>query len=386
MEVLMGECIYNELEQAAEKKIHSTNNGNTFQQQVDYAYNLKGWLTTINDPDSLGSGLFGMELKYDDVSEITGFDEHIRYNGNLAGVQWKNIQVATKKAYAFGYDGLNRLTDADYGEGTSSIADQPNKYNVYGITYDENGNIATLKRDGASGCIDNLAYYYFPNTNRLSIVEESTGGDPGKGFVDVVLDDDDFEYDANGNMVRDENKGISLAYNQLGKISEAVHDATSGTYHLVYDAAGNLLARGNDHDGIFTHYIGGFVYTYSGSNYADLECILTPEGRITIPDGNCIYEYHLKDHQGNTRVAFDATAAGPVVKQATDYYPFGMLHEPVALNNDNDYLYSGKEFFEENGINLYNYGATLYGAQLGRWHTLDPRFFKAKQGIPCGNE
>ena len=85
-------------------------------------------------------------------------------------------------------------------------------------------------------------------------------------------------------------------------------------------------------------------------------------------EGNAIgFEYNLKDHLGNTRAVMNQ--AGTLV-QATDYYPFGMRQEPLAvLSSDNKYLYNGKELQED--TDWYDYGARMYDAKLGRFTTID---------------
>jgi hypothetical protein len=93
------------------------------------------------------------------------------------------------------------------------------------------------------------------------------------------------------------------------------------------------------------------------------------EGRIIKTGGNYLYEYHLKDHLGNTRVAFEVTDAGMNVRQVSDYYPFGMRHLPVVPDHDNDYLYNGKELQTELELDWYDYGMRYYDPQLGRFHT-----------------
>ncbi len=92
--------------------------------------------------------------------------------------------------------------------------------------------------------------------------------------------------------------------------------------------------------------------------------------------GTYSYEYHLKDHLGNTRVAYsDANSDGFIdedeILQVTDYYPFGMRHEIEGYPNhaNQKYLYNGKELQEETG--WYDYGARMYDAALGRFHTVD---------------
>ena len=93
--------------------------------------------------------------------------------------------------------------------------------------------------------------------------------------------------------------------------------------------------------------------------------------------GTYCYEYHLKDHLGNTRVAYpDANNNGSIegdeILQVTDYYPFGMRHEIEGYPNhaNQKYLYNGKELQEETG--WYDYGTRMYDTALGRWHVIDP--------------
>jgi hypothetical protein len=33
-------------------------------QSIDYTYNIRGWMTKINDPANLNGKLFGYEMKY----------------------------------------------------------------------------------------------------------------------------------------------------------------------------------------------------------------------------------------------------------------------------------------------------------------------------------
>jgi RHS repeat-associated protein len=77
--VLLGENQYNELGQLIDKKLHSAN-GAAAKQSVDHRYNIRGWLTSINDAALTIDGTdpkdhFGMELGYNE--EIgSGNTEH----------------------------------------------------------------------------------------------------------------------------------------------------------------------------------------------------------------------------------------------------------------------------------------------------------------------
>jgi len=81
------------------------------------------------------------------------------------------------------------------------------------------------------------------------------------------------------------------------------------------------------------------------------------------------YQYFLKDHLGNTRVAFDEYGG---IVQENDYYPFGLCHtnNDLATGSTQKYLYNGKELQEETG--WLDYGARFYDPALARFHTVDP--------------
>jgi hypothetical protein len=76
--ILMSYMVYNELGQLVDKKIHSSDQGVNYLQSIDYRYNIRGWLTKINGPETVGMvhpnegnvivkpDVFGMEIKYND--------------------------------------------------------------------------------------------------------------------------------------------------------------------------------------------------------------------------------------------------------------------------------------------------------------------------------
>src|SRR5690606_4961642 len=145
--VLLSKNEYNELGELVKKGLHGE--GDAFAQSVDYRYNIRGWLKRINNSDlSPDAGdnrgdLFGMELSYEDGFEVP------QYNGNISGARWKNAVDNTERAYGYTYDAMNRLTGADYvAGGPSGWVHEEERFEVGNISYDANGNIQTLHRNG----------------------------------------------------------------------------------------------------------------------------------------------------------------------------------------------------------------------------------------------
>jgi len=64
---------------------------------------------------------------------------------------------------------------------------------------------------------------------------------------------------------------------------------------------------------------------------------------------------------------------GPVIRK-DDYYPFGLSYNTSTLGGalTNKFLYNGKEFEGELGLNWNDFGARLYDPAVGRWFVVDP--------------
>ncbi|MFP7658506.1 DUF6443 domain-containing protein, partial [Chryseobacterium proteolyticum] len=95
---------YNEISQLEWKKVGGVNT-TTPLQQVDYKYNIRGWMTKINDPSNLNGKFFGYEVRYNNpVNTLFAIS---RYNGNIAEVDWKTSVDSVLRRYSYSYDTLN---------------------------------------------------------------------------------------------------------------------------------------------------------------------------------------------------------------------------------------------------------------------------------------
>lgn len=381
-EIILSSVKYNELGEMIEKKLHSKD-GINFAQKIDYTYNIRSWLTKINDPDILDDDLFGMNLYYNNIDEFENISA--QYNGNIAAMTWNTVND-TNRGYSFNYDALNRLKKANYGEGNTLAANK----DLFSMNadYDKNGNILLLNRNFRStdDYADQLTYSYYSGTNQLQKVTDPTGD--VAGVEDYAASTSaNYLYDSNGNMTYDPGKDILVEYNTLN-LPKKVGDAT-GTEKIFYfyDASGRKLAKSYENSTSSvdntTEYLGNIVY----ENH-DLAYIITSEGRL-VPiiensDSTRQFEYNLKDHLGNSRVSFAISLTSDSLRllQQSHYYPFGLAFKQENYTDSlidyakNNYLYNGKELQEEKlagrSLNWYDYGARFYDPALGRWFVIDP--------------
>jgi len=273
--------------------------------------------------------------------------------------------------YNFAYDGANRITAADFsGSGQHNTS----------YTYDKNGNIESLTREGRHGGsnlygdIDNLTYTYNGN-QLLSVNDVNDPNHQNNGFTDDgSFLNTEYTYDDNGNLLSDLNKNLSISkYNHLNLPEQLNLNPPQHYYEIsyLYSAAGQKLHKATHIDftpATTTDYVGSFIY-----QDGQLQSILTPEGRVVVDGSNYEYQYFLKDHLGNTRITFNQT--GTII-QEDSYYPYGMnmtgLSHISGEDLPNKYRYNGKELQDDFGLDWYDYGARFYDAQLGRWHVVDP--------------
>ncbi|MBN1416838.1 MAG: RHS repeat protein, partial [Bacteroidales bacterium] len=346
----MSSITYNEAGQVSLKKMGKVST--SYLQENDYKYNIRGWLTQMNDPDASNSKkMFSLKLGYVYYGNST----------NISDMVWKNAD-GVKRKYSFSYDLLDRLTTAYYYYPTA----ETNKYSE-SYTYDVNGNIQTVTRKGVVndgtglvGYIDQLTYKYFNSqrSNRLWAVGDNAADVSGRGDFEESWSNgfasQEYYYDNNGNATDDNNKGICIYYNLLNLPKWTLSNYDD--MYFTYSALGEKISQMDSYDDIRTDYIGPFVYKNNTLAY-----ILTSEGRAVYSGTSfSYYEYHVKDHLGNVRIAFKPWGTSVTVLQSSDYYPFGLrMASSTGKSYSNKYLYNGKEIIAEleMPLNWYDYGA-----------------------------
>ena len=348
--ITLADYAYDNLGRLQSKSLHGSATN-----KLTYAYNVRGWLTGISGTK------FTQNLYYN-----TG-NGTARYNGSISSMTWKAGNESTVRGYKFTYDGLDRLLNATYGE-TAGINANTDRFSENVTAYDKNGNIKTLQRYGQTGAstyglIDNLTFTL--GGNQLTRVDDAVATSAynnGFEFKDGVKQANEYNYDSNGNLTKDLNKGITnISYNCLNLPSVVTFsDGSTVTYTYAADGTKLKTVHKTGSTTTTTDYCGNVVYENGVQ-----KLLLTDEGYVTLSDSK--YHYYLKDHQGNNRVVINQSGT---VEETNHYYPFGGVF--ASSGNVQPYKYNGKELDAKKGLNWYDYGARHYDAALGRFTTVDP--------------
>lgn len=376
-------------------------------QKVDYQYNIRGWLTAINNVDDLSdngndSDLFAFKLNY---AQPEGTFADPLYNGNISEILWISSSDNFKRKYSYLYDTMNRLKHGIYENTVTSAL-----YNYdESMVYDKNGNITHLQRNGYGDDqgnvfnVDDLMYSY-SSTNRNRIVKINDLTDDPKGFNDDSDNDptdatNDYTYDSKGNMYTDDNKGITgIYYNHLD-LPIKIEFGPAATILYSYNAEGRKILKSAS-DG--TNPTVTTTYHQSGFQYKNgvLQFFPTAEGYVKFVSSPSIadnygYVYNYLDHLGNIRLSYAIDPSNGELKilEENHYYPFGLKHmdyntakkehngeesilkiKPIPVGGlpTYDYKYNGKEWQDELGLEWYDYQARNYDPAIGRWMNIDP--------------
>ncbi|MBK7289138.1 MAG: hypothetical protein IPI78_02195 [Chitinophagaceae bacterium] len=357
---------------------------------LTYDYNIRGWMLGANRDyaknTSSTSNYFGFDLGYDKTAvqptggSSIGIYAAGQYNGNITGMVWKSTGDDEIRKYDFTYDGANRLLTADFNQYTSGFNKNAGiDFSVSGLSYDANGNIQSMKQrglqTGASVTIDSLSYNYIANSNKLLNVIDGQNnattklgdfrtstlhpysGSKSSGTVD-------YNYDDNGNLVKDLNKDIvtyggsnGIVYNYLNlpqTITVRAAGADKGTIAYTYDAVGNKLKKVTTEGSIVTTTL------YMMGNYVNdtLQFMGHEEGRVRFKQANSSlqYDYMLKDHLGNIRMILTQ-------EKDTSVYP-AVTHEDANTVNEQIYYEKADEQLTSRPGDFYSSGTNGDKVQL----------------------
>ena len=344
------------------------------------------------------------------------------FNGSISAVKW-GAGSSLGKQYSFTYDKINRLNSAVYtpnGDFSEEIGQ-----------YDKNGNILSLTRKGkvfnettsitATDDIDDLAYSYAGN--QLKAVTDHSANDDALPIAKNDFQDPEganptveYQYDLNGNLQSDFNKGVFLTEYNLLNLPAKMQFRLGHKIRYSYDAEG--VKRRAEYSTVqcptqiplsatafvdtFTiqstttsDYCGNFIY-----ENGILQRILTPEGYIQTNGLGSVqtwqYVYFLRDHLGNTRAQLlssplsNPTSTAYTTGPVTDYYPYGMEITPAngLSSNTNPYLYGGKELDRMHGLNEADFSARWLDNTVPGFTSPDPLLERHPWESPylyCGN-
>jgi len=410
-ERLLSKNEYDEVGQLKSKKTGGIDiTGSAYFQKVDYLYNVRGWLTDINNTNNLApSGqpidLFAFKINYtknidEDVNEqVTNL-----YNGNIAETSWRTSSDNILRRYGYSYDYLNRLLDAWYQKPSTSNPLTQN-YDEH-LEYDVNGNILFLQRNGTHELnfptpIDDLVYDYSDEDNKLLNVQDDEANPDGFDDGNTTGTGVEYTYDGFGNLITDDNKGITaITYNHL-HLPVLVTFGTQGQIEYIYSSDGIKLEKKvtQNSTNTTTEYYNGFQYIDDVMQFfphAEGSIMLTYSATQPTTNPSYNYVFHYMDHLGNIRLRYGKDPSDNQIKilEENHYYPYGLTHtgyaqlskrfsftdpNTIALTPVDPYLgdtfkykLNGIELSESLGLNVYEMTLRQYDPAIGRWNSIDP--------------
>ena len=343
----------------------------TVEEQSDY--DIRSWLTEKS------SELFSMSLGHS-------------YTGNITSWQWQHKGDPSgdgpQNRYEFTYDDLSRLTHTDQYVNGERVRQNVERH----LSYDRNGNLLSMIRyeNGEEQC--NMKYQYQGNHLYRYMEDELVDVDFGADTVTMLPSVLRFEslkpwlalheYDANGNVTKDRERGLDMSYNCLNLL-EYASDNDANAINYCYLADGTKLSATTGDDCGFS-YRGSFTYRTDAGGDRVFESTPFGGGRIvgTVDDETEV-RYFLTDHLGSVRVV--ATDQNNLLER-NDYQPFGKRWVTPSLPvSDNRDRFNGKEDQAFAGLPFSDYGARMYDRERGRWLSQDPLQQYHSPYVFCGN-
>jgi RHS repeat-associated protein len=320
------------------------------------------------------------DISYDANGNILSY---LRNGNTVVGLPMDNLE------YKYNRDANGRLVNnkltqvADNVTGDGYDSDIPDGQTGNNYVYDNIGNLIADQQER----LTSIRWTAYGKLSR--VFKDETG--PGPFGAPVGQETTiAYKYGANGHRV-------SKAVTKKLLTEAAPPPPNTTTIFYVRDALGNVLAVYEITEGTVIVGEENPALTWKeqhlyGSGRLGIwkpEILVTenwqyPGGAQQFNVGQRVYE--LKNHLDNVlatisddRVAFDldnnqqVDYYEPVVLNANDYYPFGMLMpgREYSIGNDYRYGFNGKEKDTE-GVIQYDYGFRIYDPRLGRFKSVDP--------------
>ena len=426
-------------------------------QGIDQAYTLQGWLKGVNrtvdrfatnattdmgldGTNSVAVDAFNYNLYYyaNDYKPIGGtnpFDRVLEtnanfyplYNGNISGMGTTMPAITeVSTVYSYRYDQLNRIT-----ANQTNVNNLPYALPEYDrmdehFTYDGNGNFKTTFRRGgftAPRDMDDLTFNYNLDgsghlvNNKLRHINDAISF-----YADADTHDlsnqvtDNYHYDAIGNLIADQETGISnVDWTIYGKIKAITKTSGNGpSLAYTYDPAGQRATKLVN--GVTTWYVrdasGNTMAVYDNkggtTNWREQDLygssrlgLWTPNMNLASNNASTIWDtighkqYELANHLGNVLATItdkriphssDGTTIdyyNPETTTAQDYFAFGYQIPMRGYKMDKPYRYgfNGKE--NDNDVKVdfdgneipgaqQDYGMRIYDPRVGRFLSADP--------------
>lgn len=415
---------------------HHDQNGKTNSQNISQlTYDVFGNVTANNRPGTAADITYEYDTLHGwlkGISSPSGFSEQLlretatneQQSGNIGSIEWKNTSNGEVHKYDYIYDDLGRLTNSQY---SSSANDTKDCYNEK-VEYNRNGSITSLLRrgmmnNGTFGLIDNLTINY--DGNQLQNVMDDAEPVNYNGALDFNDGDNsevEYEYDSNGALKRDSNRGIDIISYDYG---HHPNDVSMGMRHIRYDYTPDGRKLSTSH----ATTISKRITNVTTDTYIDGLILRDGKPLMWQFDGGYValnengtptsWNYYVTDHLGSTRKVVDSNNN---VLETINYYPFGSemrMSNPYQIIRKNSkmnletagftmpadsaisiknpgimipkdsmrmkesgllaedywqpYRFSGKELDKQNGLNMYDFGARLFDvAGVPMWTSVDP--------------
>ena len=266
------------------------------------------------------------------------------------------------------------------------------------LAYNYNG----MKNDGTFGMIDDLTISYDGNQLvKVTDDAEALNYSDALDFNDGADRECEYDYDSNGALTRDGNRGVkSITYDYGHHPSYINMNMTSGPRNITNDYTPDgrkLLSKhvisipkvnGYTKKTITDKYIDGLIlrgdttllWRFDGG-YVELNANGTPTR----------WNYYITDHLGSTRMVVDSNDS---IRETINYYPFGSemrMEAPAQMTNNlgHPFRFTGKELDRQNNLNMYDFGARMFDvAGVPMWTSIDPlaeKYYSISPYAYCNN-